>query len=113
MSQPQNWENLLQEKLLLKQGAEAKLYTGIFFGRPAVAKERFSKSYRHPVLDRALTVRRIRAEVKCIQRCRANGLHCCCFCRLSNNCNHYTQYVITVFETRMVLRVVMVKTVSS
>jgi len=69
-------EDLLKEKLLIKQGAEAKLYAGNFFGRPTIAKERFSKSYRHPVLDRALTVRRIRSEVKCIQRCRANGWYC-------------------------------------
>ena len=73
MSQSHVQEDLLQEKLLLKQGAEAKLYTGAFFGRPTIAKERFSKSYRHPILDRTLTARRIRAEVKCIQRCRANG----------------------------------------
>ena len=66
-------EDLLQDKLLLKQGAEAKLYSGVIYGRPTIAKERFSKSYRHPVLDRALTLRRTRAEVKCIQRCRANG----------------------------------------
>ena len=66
-------ETLLQNKLLLKQGAEAKLYAGVFLGQPTIAKERFSKSYRHPVLDRTLTVRRIRAEVKCIQRCRTSG----------------------------------------
>ena len=73
MTHAQIQENVLQNKLLLKQGAEAKLYTGVFLGRPTIAKERFSKSYRHPVLDRTLTVRRIRAEVKCLQRCRASG----------------------------------------
>jgi len=73
MSRAECHEGLLRDKVLLKQGAEARLYSGIFFGRPTIAKERFSKSYRHPVLDRSLTVRRTRAEVKCIQRCRANG----------------------------------------
>jgi len=75
MSHTKFHEGLLQDKVLLKQGAEAKLYSGIFFGRPTIAKERFLKSYRHLVLDRSLTLRRTRAEVKCIQRCRANG-HC-------------------------------------
>ena len=73
MSHAQIQQDLLQEKLLIKQGAEAKLYSGVFFGQPAIAKERFSKSYRHPVLDQTLTVRRVRSEVKCIQRCRAMG----------------------------------------
>lgn len=73
MSHAHIQEDVLHNKLLLKQGAEAKLYSGVFLGRRAIAKERFSKSYRHPVLDRTLTVRRIRAEVKCIQRCRASG----------------------------------------
>jgi len=79
MSHSQIHEDLLQGKLLVRQGAEAKLFTGVFFGRPTIAKERFSKSYRHPVLDQTLTVRRVRAEVKCIQRCRANGQLCCCY----------------------------------
>jgi TP53 regulating kinase-like protein len=61
---------------LIKQGAEARVYTGDFLGRPTIIKERFSKSYRHPLLDKALTLKRMRAEVKCIQRCRANGIRC-------------------------------------
>jgi len=77
MSQPQVQEDLLEKKQLLRQGAEAKLYTGVFFGRLTIVKERFVKAYRHPVLDQTLTIQRVRAEVKCIQRCRANGWYCC------------------------------------
>ena len=31
---------------LVKQGAEAKLYTGTFLGQEVVVKERFCKKYR-------------------------------------------------------------------
>ena len=31
---------------LVKQGAEARLYTGHFLGQEVVVKERFSKKYR-------------------------------------------------------------------
>ena len=31
---------------LVKQGAEARLYTGEFLGQEVVVKERFSKKYR-------------------------------------------------------------------
>jgi len=58
---------------LMKQGAEAKIYSCSYEGRPTIVKERFSKAYRHPVLDRTLTVRRTRAEAKCIQRCQNVG----------------------------------------
>ena len=58
---------------LLKQGAEAKIYTGDFLGRPTVVKERFSKKYRHPVLDKSLTSQRTKSEVRAIMRCRTSG----------------------------------------
>ena len=41
---------------LFKQGAEAKLYQGTFLGHSAVVKERFPKKYRHPQLDKQLTM---------------------------------------------------------
>ncbi|CAM9694504.1 unnamed protein product, partial [Choristocarpus tenellus] len=43
---------------MLSQGAEARVYATSFCGRPAVIKERFPKSYRHPLLDEKLTTRR-------------------------------------------------------
>ena len=36
----------LQKFSLVKQGAEARLYTGQFLGQEVVVKERFSKKYR-------------------------------------------------------------------
>ena len=43
--------------VLLKQGAEARVYSCQFFGKPAIVKERFVKSYRLPELDKKLTHR--------------------------------------------------------
>lgn len=59
---------------MLRQGAEAKLYTGEWLGKPTVCKERFSKSYRHPTLDRSLTEQRTRSEVRTIVKCRMKGI---------------------------------------
>lgn len=59
---------------LLKQGAEARLYVGNYLGRDVIAKERFSKKYRHPDLDAQLTTERIRGEIKGIIRCKMIGL---------------------------------------
>ena len=59
---------------LLKQGAEARLYLGQFLGRKVIVKERFSKKYRHPVLDEQLTKDRLRGEVRSLNRCKALGL---------------------------------------
>lgn len=45
-----------------------------FLGRPAVMKQRFSKAYRHPTLDAALTASRTRAEARALARARALGV---------------------------------------
>jgi TP53 regulating kinase-like protein len=39
----------------------------------AVAKERFTKSYRHPVLDERLTKSRCRAEARILEKCLVKG----------------------------------------
>ncbi|XP_041357906.1 EKC/KEOPS complex subunit TP53RK-like [Gigantopelta aegis] len=62
------------ELLPFKQGAEARLYTSSFYGKPCIVKERFSKSYRHPKLDKSLTTQRIKAEVRAMLRCRTFGI---------------------------------------
>ncbi|CAL8096806.1 unnamed protein product [Orchesella dallaii] len=59
---------------LFKQGAEARLFTGSFFGRKTIVKERFSKKYRHPELDERLTKERMRAELKGLMRCKNIGI---------------------------------------
>lgn len=42
---------------LIKQGAEARVYSCLFFDKPAIVKERFVKTYRLPELDKKLTHR--------------------------------------------------------
>ncbi len=37
-----------------------RVWEGVFLGRPAVIKQRFSKKYRHPTLDAKLTVQRLK-----------------------------------------------------
>ena len=63
---------------LFKQGAEARLYRGQYLGRAAVAKHRFSKSYRHPELDKQLTRDRVKAEVRSLVRCQTLGVRTPC-----------------------------------
>jgi len=60
---------------MIKQGAEAKLYSVKFLGKPAIVKERLPKKYRHPKLDEILSKERTKTEAKCIMRCRMNGIH--------------------------------------
>ena len=59
---------------LIKQGAEARVYLGEHSGKPIIIKERFSKSYRVPPLDKRLTSRRMNQEVRSIARCHKNGI---------------------------------------
>lgn len=59
---------------LWKQGAEAKIHKTDFYGKPCIVKERFSKSYRHPILDKSLTAQRVKSEVRAMLRCRMSGM---------------------------------------
>jgi len=56
--------------VLLRQGAEAKIYTGTFLGQKSIVKERFSKKYRHPQLDERLTKERLKGEIRSLMRCK-------------------------------------------
>uniref|UniRef100_A0A1B0DH56 non-specific serine/threonine protein kinase n=1 Tax=Phlebotomus papatasi TaxID=29031 RepID=A0A1B0DH56_PHLPP len=60
--------------MVIKQGAEGKLYIGEYKGEKCLVKERFQKKYRHPELDAQLTKERIRAEVKAIGKCAGLGI---------------------------------------
>ena len=58
---------------LLKQGAEAKIYTGVYLGKLCIIKERFPKKYRHPALELSLSQQRTKSEVRSMLRCRTQG----------------------------------------
>lgn len=66
----------MAELVLVKQGAEARVYRTVFLGRQTIVKERFQKNYRHPALDKTLTARRTNQEVRSIVRCRKAGVAC-------------------------------------
>lgn len=58
---------------LRHQGAESKLYFGAHLNNRCVIKHRFSKKYRHPLLDRKLTRERTKRERKMIERIQAKS----------------------------------------
>lgn len=60
--------------ILIKQGAEARVFESTFVGRRSIIKERFSKKYRHPVLDSKLTLKRLNAEARCMTKARRLGV---------------------------------------
>ncbi|KAE8009756.1 hypothetical protein FH972_006174 [Carpinus fangiana] len=60
--------------ILLKQGAEARVFESAFVGRRSIVKERFSKKYRHPTLDSKLTLKRLNAEARCMTKARRLGV---------------------------------------
>lgn len=64
----------MDNKLVIKQGAEGKLYIGEFNGKTCLIKERFQKKYRLAELDSQLTKERIRAESRTVSRCAAAGI---------------------------------------
>lgn len=60
--------------VLVKQGAEARVFESTFIGRRCIIKERFSKKYRHPSLDFKLTLKRLNAEARCMTKARKLGV---------------------------------------
>ncbi|NXU51324.1 PRPK protein, partial [Turnix velox] len=49
---------------LVRQGAEACIYRGLFLGRKSVVKLRIPKRYRHPTLEERLSRRRMAQEAR-------------------------------------------------
>lgn len=60
--------------IILKQGAEAKLYISEYNSQKCLVKERFKKTYRLPEIDKQLSGERMKAESKAISRCQAAGI---------------------------------------
>lgn len=59
---------------LICQGAEARLFRCLYFGRRAIIKERFVKTYRHPDLDQSITQQRLKGEVRLLTRAKQLGI---------------------------------------
>ncbi|MFA6805241.1 MAG: KEOPS complex kinase/ATPase Bud32 [Candidatus Methanomethylophilaceae archaeon] len=55
-------------------GAEADIYVTEYLGRPAIAKVRSPKAYRHPELDRRIRSSRIRSEARLMKDAREVGV---------------------------------------
>ncbi|KAG6495291.1 hypothetical protein ZIOFF_043085 [Zingiber officinale] len=51
-----------------------RVFKSTFVGRLSIVKERFSKKYRHPLLDSKLTVKRLNMEVRCMTKVRRLGV---------------------------------------
>ncbi|XP_011172488.1 EKC/KEOPS complex subunit Tp53rk isoform X2 [Solenopsis invicta] len=64
----------MKDSELIAQGAEARLYKGLYLGKACLMKERFVKNYRHPELDTHITKDRIRAEARAIIRAKSAGV---------------------------------------
>ena len=59
---------------LICQGAEGCIYATSYLGKPAVIKQRLSKSYRVKELDTKINKQRILQEARCIVKCRRAGV---------------------------------------
>ncbi|OMJ26005.1 TP53-regulating kinase [Smittium culicis] len=64
----------MAELKLTNQGAEARVFECDFYGKSAIKKERFSKKYRHPDLDKKLLNSQITMEVRLLNRCLLNKI---------------------------------------
>lgn len=60
---------------MLIKGAEADVHSTTFLGRPAIAKDRVPKPYRHPALDQRLRIERTRDEANLLVHARRAGVH--------------------------------------
>ncbi|CAA3028436.1 TP53-regulating kinase [Olea europaea var. sylvestris] len=67
-------EEIESSMVLIKQGAEARVFESKFVDRRSIVKERFSKKYRHPSLDSKLTLKRLNAEARCMTKARRLGV---------------------------------------
>ena len=59
---------------MISQGAEGRVFAVTFLGKPAIVKQRFEKTYRHPILDKKLTKSRLNMEARGMMRARKLGV---------------------------------------
>jgi len=64
----------LENRKLVKRGAEANLYSTEWFGRPAISKVRIKKSYRRKELDDWIRSHRTLREARLMSKARSNGV---------------------------------------
>uniref|UniRef100_A0A0D9XJV0 Uncharacterized protein n=1 Tax=Leersia perrieri TaxID=77586 RepID=A0A0D9XJV0_9ORYZ len=62
------WTQLRNNNMTLR------VFVSTFVRRKCVIKERFSKKYRHPLLDSKLTLKRLNAEARCMTKARKLGV---------------------------------------
>ncbi|PSR94814.1 TP53-regulating kinase [Actinidia chinensis var. chinensis] len=60
--------------ILVKQGAEARVFESTFVGKRSIVKKRISKKYRHPSLDSKITLGRLTSEARCMTKARRLGV---------------------------------------
>ncbi|KAI8617227.1 protein kinase putative [Chytriomyces sp. MP71] len=60
--------------MLVSQGAEARIYTASFGSRECIVKERFAKTYRHPILDERINKKRTVLEARCLLKALRSGI---------------------------------------
>lgn len=66
----------MTERVLIQQGAEAKLEKYEENGVMVIEKIRFEKKYRHPLIDQQVRKRRTKSEAKCLQLAQKSGIPC-------------------------------------
>ncbi|MEE9283308.1 MAG: hypothetical protein V3U49_04465, partial [Nitrososphaerales archaeon] len=64
----------MENRKLVKRGAEANLYSTEWFGRPAISKVRIKKSYRRKELDDWIRSHRTLREARLMSKARSNGV---------------------------------------
>ena len=64
----------MNEKILIRQGAEANLYKSEYLGKDALIKERIPKSYRNAELDSEIRKKRTKEEAQLLHNAKMLGV---------------------------------------
>ena len=94
----------LDDWTLMKQGAEARIwkipkYQANSNGdtTTVICKERFTKKYRHPVLDARLTKQRCRMEERLLVKCKEKGINVPSVLKVDTNFSDTTSLIFLEF----------------